>query len=76
MVSNDKNMTKESSTTPSYKSLYNYLAVLGESQVYKLHKIVSGLLDISSFSTAEIEQLENRYHHITFDQHFLPLNKN
>ena len=46
--------------SPAYKFLYQFLAVLDGSQVHKLHKIVSGLLDVSVFSKDEIDILEKR----------------
>ncbi|MEO6316190.1 MAG: hypothetical protein ABIU63_09590 [Chitinophagaceae bacterium] len=46
--------------TATYKFLYKFLLVLDASQVHKLHKIVSGLLDVSVFSSDEIARLEKR----------------
>jgi len=53
-------MPKHPFTADKYKFLYKFLAVLDDSQVHKLHKIVSGLLDVSVFSKEEIENLEKR----------------
>jgi len=53
-------MPKHSFTADKYKFLYKFLAVLDGNQVHKLHKIVSGLLDVSVFSKEEIDSLEKR----------------
>lgn len=54
------NCMGDNSTTAKYKFLYRFLAVLDGTQVHKLHKIVSGLLDVSVFSKEEIDNLEQR----------------
>jgi hypothetical protein len=52
-------------TQPStYLDLYKYLVVLTEVQIIKLRKIALGILSLSSFTNAEIQDLEknlNRY---------------
>ena len=53
-------MTAEQTILTDYKVLYNFLSVLDENQVYKLHKIASGMLNVTAFSEAEIKQLEKR----------------
>ena len=54
------NTMVNTATTSQYQSLYQFLVVLDEVQVHKLHKVVSGMLDIDVFSAAEIEQLQRR----------------
>ncbi|HTL08610.1 MAG TPA: hypothetical protein VL307_10150 [Chitinophagaceae bacterium] len=53
-------MATHSFTADKYKFLYKFLAVLDDAQVHKLHKIVTGLLDVSVFSKEEIDNLEKR----------------
>ncbi|HUQ66397.1 MAG TPA: hypothetical protein VM101_09590 [Flavitalea sp.] len=42
----------------NYMDLYKYLLVLTESQIIKLRKIALGILSPSSFTNAEIQDLE------------------
>jgi hypothetical protein len=43
----------------NYIDLYKYLLVLTEGQIVKLRKIALGILSPSSFTNAEIQDLEN-----------------
>lgn len=51
-------MEQAMSSSPKYLKLYNYLKVLDESQIIKLRKVVTGILDMSVFSPEEIRLLE------------------
>lgn len=42
----------------SYLDLYKYLLVLSEVQITKLRNIAVGILGVSSFTNAEIQDLE------------------
>ena len=42
----------------SYLQLYQFLQVLTEEQIIKLRKIAVGILELSAFSTEEIQMLE------------------
>jgi hypothetical protein len=43
----------------NYLDLYKYLLVLTESQIIKLRNIALGIVSPSSFTNAEIQDLEN-----------------
>ena len=45
--------------TTNYLDLYKYLLVLTEGQIIKLRNIALGILSPSSFTNAEIQDLEN-----------------
>jgi hypothetical protein len=45
--------------TTNYLDLYKYLLVLTEGQITKLRNIALGILSPSSFTNAEIQDLEN-----------------
>jgi hypothetical protein len=51
-----KNNTQQ---TTNYLDLYKYLLVLTEGQIIKLRNIALGILSPSSFTNAEIQDLEN-----------------
>jgi hypothetical protein len=63
-------MAGMNSTQPStnYLDLYKYLLVLTESQIVKLRNIALGILSPSSFTNAEIQDLENNLHRIQGQQ--------
>jgi hypothetical protein len=49
-------------TSTNNLDLYKYLLVLTESQIIKLRNIALGILSPSSFTNAEIQDLENNLH--------------
>jgi hypothetical protein len=51
--------TNSTQTTNDYLDLYKYLLVLTEGQIIKLRNIALGILSPSSFTNAEIQDLEN-----------------
>ena len=53
-------MKENTTVATSYTSLYKFLSVLDENQIYKLHKVVSGRLNVAAFSDDEIQRLESR----------------
>jgi len=73
---NTTTMTAQNTGSSNYKSLYNFLAVLNEDQVHKLHKVASGMLTISAFSADEIEQLEKKLSLSASNHHFMLMNNN
>ena len=68
-------MSENIAAAPNYTSLYKFLSVLDENQIHKLHKVVSGLLDVSVFSSEEIDRLEQTLSLKTVSQ-FMPMNSN
>ena len=53
-------MAGMNNTQPTnYLDLYKYLLVLTEGQIIKLRNIALGILSPSSFTNAEIQDLEN-----------------
>ena len=53
-------MKENITVATSYTSLYKFLSVLDENQIYKLHKVVSGRLNADAFTADEIGRLEGR----------------
>ena len=49
----------EKTQPATYLDLYKYLQVLTEGQIVKLRNIALGILSPSSFTNAEIQDLEN-----------------
>ena len=68
-------MSENIAAASNYTSLYKFLSVLDENQIHKLHKVVSGLLDVSVFSSEEINRLEQTLSLKTVSQ-FMPMNSN
>jgi len=52
----------------NYLDLYKYLLVLTEGQIIKLRNIALGILSPSSFTNAEIQDLENNLSRIQAQQ--------
>ena len=52
----------------NYLDLYKYLLVLTEGQIIKLRNVALGILSPSSFSNAEIQDLENNLSRIQAQQ--------
>jgi hypothetical protein len=52
----------------SYLDLYKYLLVLTEGQIIKMRNIALGILSPSSFTNAEIQDLENTLSRIEAQQ--------
>ena len=55
-------------STTNYLDLYKYLLVLTEGQIIKLRNIALGILSPSSFTNAEIQDLENNLSRIQAQQ--------
>ena len=49
----------EKTQPTTYLDLYKYLQVLTEGQIVKLRNVALGILSPSSFTNAEIQDLEN-----------------
>ena len=52
----------------NYLDLYKYLLVLTEGQIIKLRNVALGILSPSSFTNAEIQDLENNLSRIQAQQ--------
>jgi hypothetical protein len=52
----------------NYLDLYKYLLVLTEGQIIKLRNVALGILSPSSFTNAEIQDLENNLTRIQTQQ--------
>ena len=52
----------------NYLDLYKYLLVLTEGQIIKLRNVALGILSPSSFTNAEIQDLENNLSRIQTQQ--------
>ena len=55
-------------TPTTYLDLYKYLLVLTEGQIIKLRNVALGILSPSSFTNAEIQDLENNLTRIQAQQ--------
>jgi hypothetical protein len=55
-------------TPTTYLDLYKYLMVLTEGQIIKLRNVALGILSPSSFTNAEIQDLENNLTRIQAQQ--------
>ena len=55
-------------TPTTYLDLYKYLLVLTEGQIIKLRNVALGILSPSSFTNAEIQDLENNLTRIQTQQ--------
>jgi hypothetical protein len=55
-------------TPTTYLDLYKYLLVLTEGQITKLRNVALGILSPSSFTNAEIQDLENNLTRIQAQQ--------
>jgi hypothetical protein len=62
-------MSGVSNTQPTnYLDLYKYLLVLTEGQIIKLRNIALGILSPTSFTNAEIQDLEKHLSHKLAEQ--------
>ena len=60
--------TNNSQPPTNYLDLYKYLLVLTEGQIIKLRNVALGILSPSSFTNAEIQDLENNLSRIQTQQ--------